>query len=127
MKLNPLFISIFVICFSVTVGVLWEIVEFLADAVTGSNMQRYSESVTRDPFVGRDALFDTMKDLILDMAGALVVAIISYVDLKKKNELTSIKWFIERKRDLPVAIDNELKVLNKDKEKKNGGETIEKV
>lgn len=115
LKLNPLFIAIFVICFSVTVGVLWEIVESLADAVTGSNMQRYSDSVTREPFIGRDALFDTMKDLMLDMAGALVVAIISYIDLKKKNELTSIKWFIEKKRDLPVAIDDDLKVLNKEK------------
>lgn len=114
LKLSPLFIAIFVICFSVTVGVLWEIVEFLADAVTGSNMQRYSDSVTREPFVGRDALFDTMKDLILDMAGALVVAVISYIDLKKKNELTSIKWFIEKKRELPVVIEDELQVLNKE-------------
>lgn len=115
LKLSPSFVAIFVVCFSVTVGVAWEIVEFLADALTGSNMQRYSDSVTREPFLGRMALFDTMKDLILDSIGAIVVAIISYVDLKKRKTHTAIKWFIE-KRKLPVAIDdvsdNDLKVLN---------------
>ena len=118
-KLSPLFISIFVVCFSLTVGVLWEIVEFFADAVTGSNMQRYSDSVTRVDFLGRDALFDTMKDLMLDLIGALVVAIISYMDMRKRKELTTIKWFIERKRELPVAVEKEqLQVLNLDKSDK---------
>jgi len=115
LNLNPLFVSIFVVCFSITVGVAWEIVEFLADAVTGSNMQRYSDSVTRDPFLGRIALFDTMKDLILDAIGALVVAVISYIDLKRKKGLTTIKWFIEKKKELPVAIEEKtLSVLNKE-------------
>lgn len=112
LKLNPLFVSIFVVCFSITVGVLWEVVEFFADYITGSNMQRYSDSVTREPFLGREALFDTMKDLILDMIGAIVVATISYIDLKRKKEHTAIRWFIERKKELPVAIDEELNVLN---------------
>ena len=119
LKLSPLFISIFVVCFSVTVGVLWEIVEFGADAITGSNMQRYSHSVTREPFLGKDALFDTMKDLILDMIGALFVSVISYLDLKKRKTLTKIKWFIERRKDLPVVIKEELNVLNNVEETKN--------
>lgn len=112
LKLNPLFVSIFVVCFSITVGVAWEIVEFLADAITGSNMQRYSDSVTREPFLGRAAVFDTMKDLVLDAIGAVVIAVISYIDLKRKKEHTAIRWFIERKPALPVAIDSELNVLN---------------
>ena len=118
LKLNPLFVSIFVVCFSITVGVMWEVVEFLADAVTGSNMQRYSDSVTRDPFLGRNALFDTMKDLILDSIGALVVAIISYLDLKNKKEHGTIKWFIEKKKELPIVIEDRLQVLNVEKEEK---------
>ena len=113
LKLSPLFVSIFVVCFSVTLGVLWELFEFASDAITGSNMQRYSDSVTRVDFLGRDALFDTMKDLILDLIGALVVAVVSYIDLRKRKELTTIKWFIEKKRELPIAInDEELNVLN---------------
>ena len=119
-KLDPLFVSIFVVCFSVTIGVLWEIVEFAADTFSGSNMQRYSDSVTREPFMGRAALFDTMKDLILDGIGALVVAVISFIDMRRKKELTTIKWFIEKKRDLPVAIEEEkLNVLNNEKYEQN--------
>ena len=125
LKLNPLFVALFVVCFSITVGVLWEFVEFTADAITGSNMQRYSDSVTREPFLGRAALFDTMKDLMLDTAGALVMAIISYMDLKRKKSHTAIKWFIEKKKVLPVEIENAdiINVLNKDAEK----ETKEKL
>jgi len=121
LKLNPLFVSIFVVCFTITVGVAWEFFEFLSDAITGSNMQRYSHSVTREPFLGRAALFDTMKDLLLDAGGAIIMAIISYVDLKKKKEHTAIKWFIEKKPQLPVEIENKLNVLNVDKneEQKN--------
>ena len=74
-------------------------------------MQRYSDSVTREPFLGRAALFDTMKDLVLDTIGALVIAIISYVDLKRKKGHTAIRWFIERKK-LPVELKEELQVLN---------------
>lgn len=119
LKLNPLFIAVFVVCFSITVGVLWEFVEFTADAITGSNMQRYSDSVTREPFLGRAALFDTMKDLMLDTAGALVMAIISYIDLKKRKSHVAIKWFIEKKKVLPVEIENAdiINVLNKDNDK----------
>lgn len=114
LKLNPMFVAIFVVCFSITIGVLWECVEFAADMITGSNMQRYSDSVTREPFLGRDALFDTMKDLVLDTIGALVVAIISYVDLKKQRGHTAIKWFIEKK-NLPIIVETKtLNVLNKE-------------
>ena len=117
LKLNPLFVSIFVVCFTITVGVAWEFFEFLSDAITGSNMQRYSDSVTREPFLGRDALFDTMKDLLLDAGGAILMAIISYIDLKKKKEHTAIKWFIEKRPQLPVKIEKKLNVLNVDDEK----------
>lgn len=94
--LSPLFISIFVVCFTVTLGVAWEIVEFIIDAATGSNMQRYSDSVTRESFLGRDALFDTMKDLLLDAAGAVVVAVVSYFDLKKENNEKTKRWLIKK-------------------------------
>ena len=96
LKLNPLFVAIFVVCFTVTVGVVWEIVEFAVDAISGSNMQRYSDSVTREPFMGKEAVFDTMKDLILDLIGSLVVAFVSYIDLKIKKRHVAVRWFIEK-------------------------------
>ena len=58
--------SLYLRCFSVTVGVLWEIVEFIIDTLVSSNMQRYKDNYTGAPFLGRRALLDTMKDLILD-------------------------------------------------------------
>lgn len=107
LNLNPLFVSLFVVCFAITLGVLWEVVEFAADAVTGSNMQRYSDSVTREPFLGKEALLDTMKDLILDTIGAVVVAVISFVGYKKKKVYIDVKWHIKKIHDLPVAITEE--------------------
>lgn len=102
-KLSPLFVSIFVVCFTITIGVAWEMFEYIIDMITGSNMQRYSDSVTRVPFTGREALFDTMKDLILDAIGAIVMAVISYFDLKNKKTHTRIRWFIERKKDKNIV------------------------
>ena len=46
------------------------------------------------------------------MIGAIVVAVISYLDLRNKKELTTIKWFIEKKKELPVAIEDGMNVLN---------------
>lgn len=120
LKLNPLFVSVFVVCFTITVGVLWEIVEFAADGITGSNMQRYSDSVTREPFLGKNALFDTMKDLILDAIGAVVMAVISFISYKKKKTHISLNWYIKKKMELPVAIEEEkLSVLNLEKKVEN--------
>ena len=42
LKLNPMFVAIFVVCFSITIGVLWECVEFAADMITGSNIKVYN-------------------------------------------------------------------------------------
>lgn len=70
---------------TVTIGVLWEIVEFAIDGIFGTNMQRALNSITEEPFVGREALQDTMKDLILDVSGSLVVSIICGVIIKKRG------------------------------------------
>ena len=38
-----------------------------------------------EPLVGHAALVDTMKDLVVDSLGALVVSLIGYVSLKHKK------------------------------------------
>lgn len=83
--LSPLFIALFAVSFAVTIAVVWEILEYVIDGLFNSNMQRFKDSVTGEAFVGREALRDTMKDLILDMIGALSVAIIGYLDIKRQN------------------------------------------
>lgn len=119
MKLSPLFVAIFVVCFSVTLGVLWEVFEFGMDAVNGTNMQRYSDSVSRVDFSGRDALFDTMKDLILDLIGAIVVATVGYVDLKNDKELIRIRWFIVKNKKETVSEQTKNQRINIETENNN--------
>ncbi|MDP4094437.1 MAG: hypothetical protein Q8920_13875 [Bacillota bacterium] len=69
-KLSPLFIVIFTFCFSVTIGTLWEIYEFIMDRTFGYRMQ--------------DDLFDTMTDLIFDSSGSLLYSVAGFFWLKQK-------------------------------------------
>lgn len=87
LQLNPFFVCLFAFCFALTIGVVWEIYEYASDAITGSNMQRYMDSITLENFQGHNALSDTMQDFILDLIGALIVTILGYFDLSKKKRL----------------------------------------
>ena len=80
--LGPGFAALFVLCFTITCGTLWEVIEYIADTINGTNMQRFQDNITGEGFIGRAALFDTMKDLILDSIGGVFIAIIGYLDIK---------------------------------------------
>jgi len=80
-KLSPFFIALFGFCLAVALGTLWEIYEFWQDACFGFNMQK-------------TGLDDTMKDLILDAFGALLVSTIGFFCIRKDHN--SIKWFNKR-------------------------------
>lgn len=83
-QLTPIFVAFFSFCFAVTLGALWEIYEFSFDGLLGLNMQKFSlENGTL--LIGRDALRDTMKDIIVDCIGALFMSIIGYISLKYKK------------------------------------------
>ena len=87
-KLSPIFMALFAFCFAMTVGVMWEIVEFTIDSFAdGSNMQRFMDSITLVPFVGQDALYDTMHDFILNGLGSLIITIVGFFDLKYNKNL----------------------------------------
>lgn len=82
-KMSPIFVCIFAFSFSLAIGALWEIVEYVLDSINGTNMQRYRDNFNETIlFCGREALKDTMKDIILDATGSFIVAIIGYIDLK---------------------------------------------
>lgn len=81
LNLSPAFVAVFSFCFAVSVDVLWEVYEFLADGVLLTNMQKHSTS-SGVPLLGRNALADTMEDLIVDSVGALAIAVIGYISLK---------------------------------------------
>lgn len=80
-KLTPAFVAVFALCFAVMLGVVWEIYEFTIDGVMGLNMQKYAVD-GGELLVGRPALLDTMKDLITDIIGAGVMAVVGYISLK---------------------------------------------
>lgn len=76
-RLSPVFAAIFAFCFALTIGCIWEIYEFTFDGILGLNMQKF---ITADGQVllGHEALRDTMKDLIIDAAGAAVSSAVGY-------------------------------------------------
>ncbi len=63
--------AVFAFCFAFALGGLWEFYEFAGDTVLGMNMQRFLRP-DGTPLSGRDALWDTMKDLFADAFGAAV-------------------------------------------------------
>lgn len=80
-NLSPLFLAVFAFCFGCAIGTLWEIYEYSFDAMLGLNMQKFRlEDGTE--LIGHAALSDTMKDIIVDCAGALIASIVGYFNLK---------------------------------------------
>ncbi len=116
-KLSPLFVAFFAVFFTLSIGVLWEIIEYTADGLFKTNMQRYMNSITLVPFEGREALKDTMKDLMLDAAGATVFAVIGYFALKHEKNI--FKGFeITQKDDSIEKNENEVEITKASKKKK---------
>lgn len=84
--LSPFFVALFAFCFAVMIGVLWEIYEFSLDRLFGYNMQKFRG-------LGQDGLVDTMLDLIVDSAGALVISILGYFNIKENKQVSLSKMF----------------------------------
>ena len=83
-NLSPFFVALFSFCFAVTIGVFWEIYEFSFDGILGLNMQKFAlENGSR--LLGRAALMDTMKDLIVDSLGAFIMSVLGYISIKFKK------------------------------------------
>lgn len=62
---SPIIIAIFAFCFSMAIGAVWEIYEFVMDSFFQWNMQP-------------GGLVDTMWDLIIDALGSLFIATVGY-------------------------------------------------
>ncbi|MDR2827993.1 MAG: hypothetical protein LBV51_01065 [Acholeplasmatales bacterium] len=121
LKLSPLFVSIFIICFTFTTGYIWECFEYVVDSLTGAFMQRWNDS-----FVGiiQDGVFvettqlpssvfqsglyvhtsirgsgleDTMRDLLLNIIGAVVTSIFAFIQTKRNPD--SLKSYLIMKLD----------------------------
>lgn len=74
-KANPIWIAIFAFAFAVAIGAVWEIFEFGMDQIFGLNMQK-------------SGLIDTMWDLIVNSAGALIASVLGYLYLKGESKFS---------------------------------------
>ncbi|MGN1021723.1 MAG: hypothetical protein ACI4O7_15270 [Aristaeellaceae bacterium] len=83
-SLSPFFESMFAFCFALALGAIWEIYEFSFDSLLGLNMQK-AMTAEGTALIGREALTDTMEDLIVDAAAALAVAVAGYRINKQKK------------------------------------------
>lgn len=84
-SLHPVIPALFAFMFAMTAAVGWELIEYGIDLLTGSNMQRHTNSITGIPFEGQKAIADTMRDFISTILGAVPFTVIGYLNLKNKK------------------------------------------
>lgn len=124
MNLSPFFVAVVAFCFSMTVGVIWEFVEFGADMIFGWDMQKDTvvheiSSIMLDPEGGMTVysindihqvvvdgkelgvdgyldigLIDTMKDLLVNFLGALVFSVGGYFSLRAGKKKKWMESFL---------------------------------
>lgn len=91
LHMKPGFVAFFAFCFALAMGAMWEIFEFAMDRLFATNMQK---PMFGDP----SGLTDTMWDLIVDAAGALIVSAAGYGYMRRGAESFVERWihrFIE--------------------------------
>ena len=112
LTLSPFFVAVFAFCFSMTIGVVWEFYEYGSDMIFKTDMQKDTviheiSSVMFNPD-GRNSavtkpiesivvngeewngyidigLIDTMKDLLVNFAGAAVFSMLGYFYVKSEG------------------------------------------
>ena len=127
-QLSPLFTAIVALCFSMTIGVVWEFFEFAMDQLCGLDMQKDTvihtiSSVMLNPEGKNTAvaireirqvlvngeelgvggyldigLLDTMEDLIVNFIGAVVFSIFGYFYVKNRGKGNLVWRLIPRKK-----------------------------
>ncbi len=127
-NLSPLYVAITAFCFSMTVGVCWEFVEFASDSILYVDMQKDTlvhevksvlinpeqenvpvilkniEGVTVHMADDEDyeieggyldiGIIDTMKDLFVNLIGALVFSTFGYIYIKYREKNSFAAKFI---------------------------------
>lgn len=127
-SLSPFFAVMVAFCFSMTIGVMWEIFEFAMDQLAGFDMQKdtvvqWISSVHLDPTGGNTptripnisevyvngtelglggyldiGLYDTMYDLIVNFIGATAFSVIAYIYLRNQERFKWLGKLIMRRK-----------------------------
>ena len=127
-NLSPVYVAIVAFCFSMTVGVLWEFIEYSADKLVETDSQRdaivtsiSSKKLNNkneiEPVIIKDIIVteiktangktyringgyldvginDTMKDLFVNLLGAVVFSIYGYIYVKKRDKKSFVSNFV---------------------------------
>lgn len=131
-QISPVYMAVVAFCFSMTVGVVWEIFEFSMDTFFGLDMQKdfvidsvgsvsldltksnevvTIEGIKNVVITAADGtvydlsdygiagyldvgIIDTMKDLVVNMVGALAFSVIGYFYIKTRGQGRIAKRFI---------------------------------
>ena len=155
-KLSPVFVALVAFCVSMTIGVLWEFIEFGMDSFTKTDMQKdtviplvssvslneenknkavilkniekteiYSidsdgnEVVTTIEYGYLDTgLIDTMEDLFVNFAGAVIFSILGLLYIKNRDKYKFAENFMPTKKT-PEEIEASKKAIEEFKNKKN--------
>lgn len=134
-ELSPIYVAIAAICMAVTFGVVWEFFEYFMDVFFRTDMQKDTvvktissvalhpdgrntpvvvavESVVVNgeawPFDGYldIGLHDTMKDMLLNFAGALFFTIFGYAYLRGRDNRIARNFIPELKTEEEIADDH---------------------
>ena len=79
------FMAVFAFSFALAIGAVWEIYEYTGDGLLGMSMQRFLAE-DGSGLVGRAALYDTMKDIIVDTLSALITSVIGGILISKRRK-----------------------------------------
>ena len=128
-QLSPMFTAIVALCFSMTIGVVWEFFEFAMDQLGGLDMQKdtvihtissvmlnsqgknvpvvisgIQEVMVNGQELGLGGyldigLLDTMEDLIVNFIGAVVFSVFGYFYVKNRGKGNLVWRLIPRKKE----------------------------
>lgn len=84
-KKHPWMLIILSFAIAETLGIMWELTEFTMDGLWGLNSQKFMDGNGVN-LVGRQALMDTMGDIIINSTGIIVALISGYYSLRHSQE-----------------------------------------
>lgn len=85
LHMKPFFIAFFAFMFAVSMGAIWEVFEFAMDEIFDTQMQK---PMLDDP----SGLTDTMWDIIVDAAGALIICTFAWVYMRRQRRSFVEDW-----------------------------------
>ena len=77
-KLAPAGCMVIIAVFTLGISGLWEIIEYITDAITGNDAQKVAESLA----AGKAGTADSMEDMLISLVGVAVFYIMLAVDKK---------------------------------------------